>query len=177
MSIKYAMLGFLSWKAFTGYELKKLFAESATLGWSGNSNQIYKTLIELHQEELVSLEVQLQEVHPARKVYTITEKGLAELKGWVQSTPELPVQKNSFLTHFAWADRLEAGEMDVLLATYEEKLRVQLLLFRARDLRKEAPQRTPREIALWNMISENWLSFYENELSWIHKVREELVKM
>lgn len=83
MSIKYALLGFLNWKALTGYELKQLFAESATLSWSGNSNQIYTPLVELHKEGLVSVEVQPQEARPSRKVYTTTDKGLAELKSWI----------------------------------------------------------------------------------------------
>jgi hypothetical protein len=42
MSIKHAILGFLSWQPSTGYELKKLFAESDTLSWSGNNNQRWK---------------------------------------------------------------------------------------------------------------------------------------
>lgn len=177
MSIKHAILGFLSWRAFTGYELKQLFAESATLSWSGNSNQIYTPLVELHKEGLVSVEIQPQEARPSRKVYTITEKGLAELKSWVLSTPEAPLQKNPFLLQLAWADRLEAEEVDALLETYEEKLRTHLLVFRARDQRKASPQRTPRETYLWNMISANWISFYEHELHWTRSVREELMKM
>lgn len=177
MSIKYAMLGFLSWEAFTGYELKKIFAESDTLSWSGNSNQIYKTLVELHQEDLVSLEIQPQEDRPNRKVYTITEKGLAELKEWLLLTPEPPLQKNPFLLQLAWASQLSAGEIEGLLEKYEEKLRTQLLIFRGREQRKASPQRTPRENLLWNMISENWISFYENELCWLQKVRDELAKL
>lgn len=176
MSIKYAILGFLSWKPFTGYELKKLFAESDTLDWSGNSNQIYKTLVELHQDDLVSLQIQPQENHPPRKVYTITGKGLAELKSWLLSTPQPPVQKNPFLLQLAWADLLEAEELESLLQTYEEKVQTQLLMFQVREERKPVPDRTPRETSLWKLISQNWISFYENELRWIRQVREELVR-
>lgn len=177
MSIKYAILGFLSWRPMTGYELKKLFAESATLNWSGNSNQIYTTLVELHKEDLVSLEIHPQEAHPSRKVYTVTEKGLAELKSWALSTPEPPVQKNAFLIQLMWAAQLDSEEVDSLLEKYEKKVHTQLLLFQACDQRKDFPQRTPRETFLWNMISENWISFYEKELHWVRTVREELVKM
>lgn len=177
MSIKYAILGFLSWRPFTGYELKQLFAESATLSWSGNSNQIYTPLVELHKEGLVSLEIQPQEGRPARKVYTLTVQGLAALKSWVLSTPEPPLQKNSFLLQLAWADQLEAEEVDALLETYAEKLQTQLLLFQGRSRSNEVPQRTSRETYLWNMIAQNWISFYENELRWVRSVREGLAKM
>ena len=177
MSIKYAILGFLSWRSLTGYELKQLFAQSATLAWSGNSNQIYTPLVELHKEGLVSLTIQPQETRPSRKVYTLTPKGLEALKSWVVSTPEPPVQKNTFLLQLAWADQLDAEEMDALFAAYEEQLQTQLLLFRGRMLRQDSPQRTPRETTLWNMIAENWLSFYENELGWAQRVHKELVQM
>jgi DNA-binding PadR family transcriptional regulator len=175
MSIKYAILGFLSQAPLTGYELKKLFAESATLHWSGNNNQIYRTLVDLHKENLVTKEVQYQENHPPRKIYTITEKGLSELKQWVLSTPELPQLKNTFLVQLAWADQLEPGELDALLGKYEEEVHVQLLMFRQQERRKNTlPARTPRETYLWRMIGQNWLSFYERELNWVRQLRQEL---
>ena len=34
--------------------------------------------------------------------------------------------------------------------------------------------RTPREVRLWSMIQENWILFYENELNWVHKLRQQL---
>ena len=177
MSIKYVILGFLSWKAFTGYELKQLFAATPTLSWSGNSNQIYTPLVELHKEGLVYLEIQPQETRPARKIYSITEKGRAELKRWTLSTPEPPLQKNAFLMQLAWADQLEAEGVVALLATYEEQVQAQLLMFQAHEQRAEAPQRTPRETYLWHMIAENWVSFYENELRWVRKVRASLTEL
>ena len=79
MSIRHAILGFLSWKPFTGYELKKLFADALSFHWSGNNNQIYGSLVELHKVGAVSVEVEQQEKLPARKVYTITDEGRAEL--------------------------------------------------------------------------------------------------
>ena len=84
MSIKYAILGLLSWKSLSGYDLKKMIADSAALYWSGNNNQIYKTLVQLLDEELVTSEVHYQENLPPRKVYTINEKGQDELKKWVE---------------------------------------------------------------------------------------------
>ncbi len=178
MSIKHAILGFLSWTPLTGYELKKLFAESVTLYWSGNNNQIYRTLVELHQEHLVTLEVQHQADRPSRKLYTITDKGQAELRQWVLSTPELPQLRNRFFVQLAWADQLDSAELDGLLATYEEELRVQLLMLRTQERRKTvSPDRTPREAYLWGMIMEDFVSFHEHELNWVRKLRQTLGEM
>ena len=175
MSIKHAILGFLSGTPLTGYDLKKMFARSEILYWSGNNNQIYRALVELHQENLVTIEVQLQENKPPRKIYTITSQGAAELRRWVLSTPELPQLRNSFLVRLAWADQLDAAELDTLLGAYEEELRVKLLMLRAQgQYAALSPARTPRETLLWDSMAENWMSFHENELTWVRKLRQAL---
>jgi DNA-binding PadR family transcriptional regulator len=178
MSIQYAILGFLSWSSMTGYELKKRFAESTTLHWSGNNNQIYKALVELHKDDLVTLEVQHQDSHPPRKIYTITEKGQAALRQWVLSEPTPPQLRNSFLVQLAWADQLNAAELDTLLARYEEEVAVQLAMAREQQQRKQhSPQRTPREAYLWQMIAENPIRFYESDLNWVRELRRDLRNM
>jgi PadR family transcriptional regulator, regulatory protein AphA len=175
MSIKYAILGYLSWRPFSGYDLKKMIADSAEMYWSGNNNQIYKTLVQLHEEELVTQQVQYQESLPAKKIYSITEKGLLELKAWVLSVPELPELRNSFLIQLAWADLLTDDEINLLLEKYEEEVQMQLLIQQEKVRRGSlSPSRTQREAHLWNMISENTISFYENELNWIKKLRKGL---
>lgn len=173
MSIKHAILGFLSWTPLTGYELKKKFEESMTLHWSGNNNQIYKALVELHKEESVTCEVFYEGEHPPRKVYTVTDKGMAELREWVLSTPEAPQRKHSFLVQLAWADHLEADQLDHLLGMYEEEVGMQVLMLRAQKQKTHLfPRRTPRETYIWDMILENWISSYENELNWVRNVRK-----
>jgi PadR family transcriptional regulator, regulatory protein AphA len=173
MDIKYAILGFLSWKALTGYDLKKLMINSTPYYWSGNNNQIYTALVELHKEGLVTSEVQHQERYPSRKIYTITAAGIEALKGWLVAPPELPQLRNSFLVQLAWSDRLDPGELDNLLAKYEDEVRMQLLMLKEQQRRGSMinPARTPREKYLWEMISENQVLFYENELSWASNLR------
>lgn len=175
MPIQNAILGLLSWRSFTGYELKKIFADSAIFYWSGNNNQIYKALVYLHAEGLVTQQVEYQENLPARKIYTITDKGREVLKSWVLSTPELPEYHNTFLVQLAWADTLSPKELDELLAAYEEEVQIQMHMQQENTRRKEAaPARTPRETYLWGMISQNVISIYENELDWVRQLRARL---
>ena len=133
MAIKYAILGLLSWKPLSGYDLKKIMVDSAAFYWSGNNNQIYKTLVQLHEEGLVEIEVRQQENYPPRKEYTITESGAAALRAWVLAEPELTQFRNTFLIQLAWADRLEAAELDGLLARYEHGVAMQVLLLEERS--------------------------------------------
>jgi len=178
MSIRHAILGFLGWKPHTGYELKKLFADALSFHWSGNNNQIYGTLVELHKSEAVTIEVQQQEKLPARKVYSITAKGRAELRGWACSEPDLPVQRSMVLTQLAWAECLSAAELDGLLAVYARKLGDQVLMYRvtlARD--RAAPRRSPREELIWRSLDEHAVAFYERELAWVESLRAAAASM
>ncbi len=177
MNVKYAILGFLSWRPSTGYDLKKMFVDSTFIYWSGNNNQIYKALVELHREGLVTNEVQHQDKSPSRKIYTITGKGLSELRRWTLASPEPPQHRNTFLIQLAWADRLERGELNELLEKYEHEVHMQSLMNQEQKRRRLLdPARTSREAYLWDMIAENRVSAYENELKWIRALRKGLEK-
>jgi PadR family transcriptional regulator AphA len=188
MSIEYAILGLLSSRPLTGYDIKKMFEGSSVLYWSGNNNQIYTTLVKLHQNELVTREIEIQEDRPPRKIYSITAKGQAELKKWLISEPEPPQLKNSFLVQLAWADQLSSDELVALLEKYEAEMQMQISMLQVQAQQRNnsssktprdayvnaALARTPREAALWEMIQENWISFYQNELNWVRKLRKQL---
>lgn len=175
MDIKYAILGMLSWRPLTGYDLKKLFADSEILYWSGNNNQIYTTLVQLRKVGLVTQEVEQPETGPARKVYSLTEAGRAALREQARSVPELPQVRSPFLIQLAWSDVLAPDELDELLAHYAEELRVKLLMLEEHAQRGGVvPDRTPREALLWRAIRDRWAAVFANELAWVRGLREEL---
>lgn len=175
MSIRYSILGFLSWKPFTGYELKKIFANTLSFHWSGNNNQIYGTLIQLHKDGATTIEVQQQEKLPARKVYTITSKGRDELRAWLPTEPELPVVRDDFVARLAWVAMLDPGETDRLLATYTAQIEAHVLMYQEKRRRETiSPSRTPREAALWESIDAHAIAFYESELLWLREVKRHL---
>jgi PadR family transcriptional regulator AphA len=165
--IKYVILGFLNEQPLTGYDLKKRFSASDIFHWSGNNNQIYRSLVELHDEQLVTVEVQYQESKPPRKIYTITEKGLAALRDWMLSTPELPQFRSALLVQLSWADALPPGDLDAMLARYEDELRVHVLM-----LREAAERQGGKASPLQARITEHWISFYERELDWVRELRQ-----
>lgn len=177
MSIKAAILGILSWKASTGYELKKIFEESSILYWSGNNNQIYKALSQMLDEDLVKSEVVHQDTSPSKKIYTITDEGLEELKQWLMSSPEAPEIKKSFLIQLAWSDMLSDEELNDLFLNYEKEVKNQLLMEQEKIRRAvHSPNRNQREIFIWEMISENIISTYNNELKWVRETQQKLVE-
>jgi DNA-binding PadR family transcriptional regulator len=175
MTIQTAILGLLSWKPLSGYDLKKIISQTELFYWSGNNNQIYKSLIQLHKDGLVDQQVQFQESLPAKKIYTITERGRSELRKWVLSGAELPEYHSPFLIQLAWAGMLDGAEIEVLLSRYEAEILTQLRMQQEKAQRPStAPNRTPRETYLWEQISEHLASIYRHELEWVRRVRDGL---
>jgi DNA-binding PadR family transcriptional regulator len=175
MDIKYVILGFLSRSSLTGYDLKKIFAESLTLHWSGNNNQIYRTLVDLYQAGLVTKEVEYQESLPARKLYTITERGMVELRQWLLSTPELPQLRHAFLLQLNWADQLSPHELQQVLGNYDEELEAYwLMLCEQRKRDKANTQLTSRQAHFADLIMTRWISFYEDERQWVAQLRRQI---
>lgn len=86
MSLKHAILGFLNYRPFSGYDLKKAFDTSVQHFWPADQSQIYRTLARLADQGWAEQEVVEQKDRPDRKVYHITEEGRAELRRWL-TTP------------------------------------------------------------------------------------------
>lgn len=175
MSIMYAILGMLSYKPLTGYELKKMMQESPIMYWSGNNNQIYKSLLKLNNEGYVTSEVFHQDRSPSKKIYTVTEAGLAELKQWTLTMPEAPETRNTFLIQLAWTAQLNNHELETQLDRYEQEVK-SLIASEQEQMKKglTSPNRTPRETAIWGLLYENILKRHEGELEWVKKVKATL---
>jgi PadR family transcriptional regulator, regulatory protein AphA len=177
MSVRHAILGYLSWRPLTGYDLKKLFADSQLMHWSGNSNQIYTALVQLHRDGLVTAETEQQDSRPPRKTYSLTASGREALRSWVLSRPELPELHSTFLVQIAWADQLDASELDDLVGQYESALQVQIAMCREKIRRgTQSPDRTAREQYLWRMAHDGRLRAWKAELAWARDLRTGLAE-
>lgn len=117
MSLKYAILGLVSSKPRTGYDIKRMFGETVGLLWTATHSQIYTTLHQLQKDDLIGNEVVIQDGKPNKKVYFITEEGQKEFHKWLAKPNEIPEMKDSFLLKFIFA----AGNIpnDVLMANLE----------------------------------------------------------
>jgi PadR family transcriptional regulator, regulatory protein AphA len=174
MDLRYTILGLLSWKPASGYDLKRIISDSEVFYWSGNNNQIYKNLIDLKNEGLVTFQVQVQESLPSKKIYSITDKGLAELHQNLLAAPEVPELHKDFLIQLAWAEQLSDEEIIALLEKYEDEISIRLRMLQAQATRSgNTPGRSRREKYLWQRIIENFMAAYQTELNWAHQTQQE----
>ena len=95
MSLKYGLLGLLTYDDLSGYDLKKTFDSSLQFMWSAKSSQIYRELGKMEEEGLISSRIQEQDRKFDRKVYSITSSGKDAFQKWVKDFPdnlEVPVR-------------------------------------------------------------------------------------
>jgi PadR family transcriptional regulator, regulatory protein AphA len=90
MSLKHAILGFLSFKPLSGYDLKKAFDNSVSHFGPANQSQIYRTLAQMADAGLLEIEILKRDERLDMKLYHITATGQEELQEWL-ATP-LPLQ-------------------------------------------------------------------------------------
>ncbi|OPX45129.1 transcriptional regulator PadR-like family protein [Ruminiclostridium hungatei] len=171
MSINHAILGMLSYRELTGYDLKKIIQDSSFMHWSGNNNQIYKSLTELLAKGMVTNVVRHQESAPTKKVYMITDRGLAALKEWVLSEAEPMEIKKPFLVQLACSRQLNTGEMNIMLDGYENQVKMQLLMAQ-KGKQDITAGGNALEAAIWSLINDNIRRTFENELGWLQDLRK-----
>jgi DNA-binding PadR family transcriptional regulator len=85
---KYAVLGLLTYAPLSGYDIRRIYAQSLGNFWSESYGAIYPILKKLEEEGLATREVERGEGKPDRNVYTITGLGRDELHRWLAQPPD-----------------------------------------------------------------------------------------
>ncbi len=93
---QYAILGALSIRAMSGYEMKKMMSDSTNYFWTESNGQIYPTLAKLAKAKLVTVEKQMIGAK-SRKVYSLTQIGKKKLQQWLTEDVEYYPQRNELL--------------------------------------------------------------------------------
>ena len=105
MSLRHAILGFLSTTPASGYTLGRKFADGAGAMWEALPSQIYPELKRL--DDLGWIEGDIDESDQLkRRVYKLTKAGRAALQEWVESEEaEHPPERDAELVRFLFLDR------------------------------------------------------------------------
>ncbi len=173
MSLEFAVLGFLNYHPYTGYDLKKIFDNSVQHLWHADQSQIYRTLGRLTEQGYVRMEKVPQEDRPDRKVYTITEAGRSELIKWLSNPPVMGDSHSASLVQVFFAGNLSDEEILAKFESFTDLLRA--VLARYEKIPDQlAPYReeinSPREYFFWMLTLENGISGIRASLEWAESV-------
>jgi PadR family transcriptional regulator AphA len=172
MSLAHAILGFLNYGPFSGYDLKKLFDVSVQHFWPADQSQIYRTLSRLEDKGWAEMEVIEQEDRPDRKEYHITQAGQEELHRWLTTPlPPKPVRSAPLIQVF-FAAQLSDEEILAVFERWAESART--ILARYEQVPQESAEYeemngTPRDSFFWIKSMQAQLEWFE---SVIQRIRD-----
>jgi DNA-binding PadR family transcriptional regulator len=90
MSLTHALLGVLTARPMSGYDLLRYVDVSVGWVWSASHSQIYPELRRMEEVGLVAGDVEIRGTKLQKRVYSVTEAGLEELLRWVEEPLGIP---------------------------------------------------------------------------------------
>ncbi len=177
MSLRYAVLGFLSLRPLTGYDLKKYFDASVRQFWTADQAQIYRALSQLVDDGLAEVEIVEQDGRPNRKEHHITQAGLTELDQWLRAPLAPQPVREPFLVKVFFAGRLSttdsAGMIDARIVAALNQLGILRAI--AADAATVLTSEPPGPVRLLTTATlENGIRHVVTELDWLRDLRQDL---
>ena len=177
MSLPHAILGLLSYRAMTGYDLKRdWFDQSMQYFWPADQAQIYRTLDKLVSDGLVRFEVVPGQDRPNRKVYSLTTAGGAELDRWLMTPATLPVVRDPLLVQLFCAERVPTPEL-IDLARHSQEQHAARLAAYERIAAQLPTLGSGKRLQLWRMVVGNGLHRERAYLAWLAETIAALTAM
>lgn len=108
---KYTVLGMLSLRDHTGYEIVKMIENSTNYFWSESEGQIYPALALCLKEKLATCkEEQSKKIQRIKKVYSITTKGKNVLNNWLKKETQTTLVRNELLLKLFFGRNMEVKD-------------------------------------------------------------------
>lgn len=177
MSLDNAILGFLSYSPFSGYDLKKMFDQSVRHFWAADQSQIYRTLARLTEQELVEMQVVEQTERPDRKVYSITTRGRQELQAWLSTPFSGGEPRNAILLNTFFLGKCSDEEVLTKFEAASEQLRAMLSLYESIPSVIESFNErihSEREAFFWSLTLEWGIKIGRANLEWVESIIERI---
>jgi len=173
MSLEYAILGFLSYRPLSGYDLKKVFDNSVRHFWPADQSQIYRTLARLAEQAYVEQESYRGVDRPDRKEYRITPAGREALRAWLLSP--LPSQDSRIaeLIQVFFAGQLSDAQVVALFERLAAGARATLAVYDQIPQPADADAQAAglqRERFFWQLTLEYGIMSARRDLAWLESV-------
>jgi DNA-binding PadR family transcriptional regulator len=123
MDVRSILLGLLMHRSMTGYEMRKVFSISFAFFSDLSYGSIYPTLKKMERQGLITMELEIQDGAPNRKVYTITEAGRNVFLDALKAPVTLERSKNPFLMRLFFFAHVAPEEQRAIARDYLESIR------------------------------------------------------
>ena len=111
MALRHAVLAALLDEELSGYQLTKAFDMGVANFWHALPQQLYAELAKLEQDGLISGREVVQEARPNKRLFQVTEAGLAELERFAAVATKPSFIRDDLLVKVQSADHVDNGAL------------------------------------------------------------------
>jgi DNA-binding PadR family transcriptional regulator len=166
MSQRFLILGLLSERPMTGYDIKKVVETTLNTVTNASYGSLYPTLHKLLDEGAVVVDEVPQRGRPSKKIYQITDKGRQELVEWLQKPAAADHMKREFLLKVYLAKDLSCEQLHTLIESRRDDVEQMIATLRHEQTVMQEPRHT------W--VIECILSQCLAEIEWLNKIEAQI---
>lgn len=166
MSHRFLVLGLLSERPMTGYDIKKHVNVMLSAVTNASYGTLYPTLHKLLIEGAVKMDEIPQKGRPSKKVYSITEIGQKELISWLKKPAAADQIKREFLLKLYLAKDLPQQHLQSLVSTRRDQIEEMLKALKAETNESDNPWQE------W--VVKYTLSLCKAEIDWLDDLEAQI---
>jgi DNA-binding PadR family transcriptional regulator len=118
MALRHAVLAAMLDEELSGYQLSKAFDLGVANFWHAQPQQMYAELARLEKEGLITGREVVQENRPNKRLFTVTDAGLAELERFTAAAAKPSFVRDDLLVKVQAADHVDT---DTLIGQLTER--------------------------------------------------------
>ncbi len=164
---KFAILGLLTIEPLSGYDIKKFIDQTLSYFWAESNGQLYPALQELTKSKWISLKKPSFKEKKARKLYSITDLGLLELKKWLRSEEEKSVHRDEGLLKLFFGTNIDKEECMQHLKNRRARMKSRLTEFQS--ILHQLQKRSSPHHLYWLLTLYNGIHSVKAEIRWCNQ--------
>ncbi|WP_406180342.1 PadR family transcriptional regulator [Streptomyces sp. NBC_01006] len=129
MALRHAVLAALLDEELSGYQLAKAFDLGVANFWHALPQQLYAELARLEQDGLITGREVVQDTRPNKRLFTVTDAGLAELEQFTASATKPSSMRDDLIVKVQAADHVDPATLIAQLAERAAVARAKVELF------------------------------------------------
>ena len=172
----YVILGLLTFREMSGYDLKQLINKSIThFYWSPAKSQIYGELRRLESHGLVTMREVPQTLRPDKRLYHITSQGTEAMQKWLENSGVEPDSyKSALLLKVFFAHMLSPTMIGGLLEERRQQVERDLAACqkKAEELRAQAAGSKAEDDLFFPLLTlQRSIALFQTDLGWIDETQ------
>jgi len=168
----YVILGLLTFREMSGYDLKQLINKSIThFYWSPAKSQIYGELRRLESQGLVTMREVPQTLRPDKRLYRITSQGTEAMQKWLENSGVEPDSyKSALLLKVFFGHMLSPNTIGELLEERRQQVERDLAACqkKVKELRTQVEGSKAEDDLFFPLLTlQRSIALFQTDLSWI----------